>query len=354
MAREIVWNKLKNILTDLRWVDKTNESNLTIALKNGSQIALKGAENYDSLRGRALDFLVLDETADIRQETFNEVLRPALADREGSVLFAGTPKGQGNWFYDLFSNGATQPSWQSWQITTAQGGFVSETELTQARALLDAHTYKQEFEADFVSTTNRVFYNFDRSTHIVEFANTLPDVLHIGQDFNYSPCTAVVFAKMGDILWAIDEIAINSSNTQEMVDEIKTRYPLKKIISYPDPSGRQNKTSAGGKTDISILENNGFVVKAPRRHDPVRDTINSVNSRLRSGTGAINILVDPKCRQLIDSMDKWSYKEGTSQPDKSAGHDHLCDCVRYITHYLYPVGRDFNPAPAQRWSHKIG
>ncbi len=43
MAKGIVWRKLKHRLQDLRWIDKVNESELTIYLKNGSYIALKGA-----------------------------------------------------------------------------------------------------------------------------------------------------------------------------------------------------------------------------------------------------------------------------------------------------------------------
>ena len=139
MSREIVWNKLRGILTDINWVAKANESTLTLSLKNGSTIALKGAENYDSLRGRALDFLVLDEVADIKPETFNEVLRPALADKQGHVLFAGTPKGKANWSYDLFSR--DHEDWASWQVTTAEGGYVTEDELESARELLDPRTY---------------------------------------------------------------------------------------------------------------------------------------------------------------------------------------------------------------------
>jgi hypothetical protein len=81
MARQIVWKKLKNRLTDLNWVAKTNETELTITLVNGSTISLKGADNYDSLRGVGLDFIVLDEFADIEPEAWYETLRPTLSGR---------------------------------------------------------------------------------------------------------------------------------------------------------------------------------------------------------------------------------------------------------------------------------
>ena len=74
-------------------------------LINGSTISLKGAEKPNNLRGRALDFVVLDEFADMRPEAWYEVIRPSLSDRLGSALFIGTPKGR-NHFYDLYSQGA--------------------------------------------------------------------------------------------------------------------------------------------------------------------------------------------------------------------------------------------------------
>ncbi len=82
-AKQIVWKKLKQKLVDLKWANKINESELSIILKNGSTISLKGADNHDSLRGVGLDFIVLDEFADIDPEAFYETLRPTLSDKEG-------------------------------------------------------------------------------------------------------------------------------------------------------------------------------------------------------------------------------------------------------------------------------
>jgi phage terminase large subunit len=73
-AKQIAWVKLKQILKDLRWVARINEAELTIHLKNGSRICLRGADNPDSLRGVGIDFLVLDECADIQETAWTEVL----------------------------------------------------------------------------------------------------------------------------------------------------------------------------------------------------------------------------------------------------------------------------------------
>ena len=59
----------------------------------GKRISLYGSENGDSLRGQYFDGVVLDEIGDQNPKIWNEILRPALADRKGWCLFIGTPKG---------------------------------------------------------------------------------------------------------------------------------------------------------------------------------------------------------------------------------------------------------------------
>ena len=135
----------------LEYISKTNETSLTINFKNGSSISLKGAEKPDNLRGRSLDFVVLDEFADMRKEAWFEVIRPSLSDRKGGALFIGTPKGR-NHFYDLYGKGVDDDEgWKSYQYTTIEGGNVEANEIASARADLDERTFQQEYEAQFVN-----------------------------------------------------------------------------------------------------------------------------------------------------------------------------------------------------------
>src|SRR6266849_9661469 len=61
-AKHIAWKMLKR-LTQPYWAGKPNETDLSIELTCGGVIALRGADNYASLRGEGLDFIVLDENA---------------------------------------------------------------------------------------------------------------------------------------------------------------------------------------------------------------------------------------------------------------------------------------------------
>jgi len=357
-AKMILWKPLKRRLLDLRWVKKINETEMSILLKNGSTISLKGAEDPDRLRGVSLDYVVIDEAADTNlRELWGEVIRPALADRQGGAMFIGTPKSKNNAFYDLFqfANDSANTDWRAWQFTTLDGGFVTDQEIEAAKQDMTEKQFRQEFLASFETDEARVAYNFDRDTHVIDApTNPNTDILHIGCDFNVSPICANIAVQDVDTLTVIDEIEIYSSNTDELADEILNRYPTSKIFVYPDPAGSARKTSANGQTDHSILANRGFVVKAPRRHDPVRDRINATNARFRNALGEHHLWISKGCRKTIECLEKHSFKPNTQIPDKDTGYDHQFDALSYMVAYLYPIKKRVDTSnQITSWGTKI-
>ena len=355
-AKMILWKPLKRRLLDLKWAKKINESELSILLKNGSTISLKGAEDPDKLRGVSLDFAVIDEAAESKLESlWGEIVRPALADRQGGALFIGTPKGKSNPFYDLyvFAKDPTHQDWAAFQYTTLEGGFVTAKEIEAAKQDMSERQFKQEFMATFETYENRVAWAFEREANVKVHPDPRTDIIHVGMDFNRSPLVASIAVQEGEKLYAIDEIQIFGSNTDEICDEIESRYPRSKVFVYPDPSGSRQQTSSGGRSDHSILQNRGFVVKAPRKHDPVKDRINAINARFRAADGANHLFIAPNCKHTINSLDKHTFKEGTQVPDKDTGQDHMFDAISYMVAFLYPIRRQVQTPPAGSWGHKI-
>lgn len=354
-SKMIAWKKLRNKLVNLKWVKKINETELSITLKNGSTISLKGADGgAQNLRGVGLDYLVMDEFSLIDKEAWFEVLRPALSDKMGSALFITTPAGM-NWAKDLFDLSESFPDeWASFQFSTIDGGNVSEAEIEAARSTLDERTFRQEYLATFETFSGRVFYAFDRTQHVRPYTQAQPREIFIGMDFNVDPMSAVVIVKLPDNqLHIIDEIRIFGSNTHEMVNEIQSRYHDRAVVCLPDPAGAQRKTSANGATDHIILRQAGFRVIAPNSHSAIRDGVNAVNSKLCSSTGVIGLFVDPRCKYTIETFEKYCYKEGTNHtPDKTSGFDHLADAMRYAIDHLAPIRMPAVEIPIQTWGHK--
>ena len=349
-AKAICWNVLKEKMIYHKWVKNINHSDLTITLKNNSQITLRGSDNEQSLRGVGLNFLCIDEFADVSQEAWYEVLRPTLSDTKGHALFCGSPRGFGNWSYELFKQGETNKDWASFKYTTIEGGNVDQDEVEQAKQDLDIRTFQQEYEATFVDYSGMIYYNFNRQSNIIEKYQKETAILHIGLDFNVDPMSAVVCVIVNEKIIVVDEIQIYSSNTQEMCDEIKNRYKNKQIVVYPDPSARQRKTSAGGFTDLSILKNAGFDVKCKNTAPLIRDRINAVNAKLKNVNGKNSLFIVKSCKNVIKSIERQIYKEGTHVPDKDSGYDHMNDALGYLIEFNFPLRRNFAPSQPKRWS----
>jgi hypothetical protein len=349
-AKAICWSVLKEKMIHHKWVKNINHSDLTLTLKNNSTITLRGSDNEQSLRGVGLDFLCIDEFADVNKDAWYEVLRPTLSDTKGHALFCGSPRGFGNWSYELYKQGETNNDWSSFKYTTLEGEQVSEDEIEQAKQDLDLRTFQQEYEATFVNYSGMIYYNFSRDKNIVEKYNKNTGILHIGLDFNVDPMSAVVCVIENDRIFMIDEIQIYSSNTNEMCEEIRTRYKNIQIVVYPDPSARQRKTSAGGLTDLAILKNNGFDVRCRSTAPLVRDRINAVNSKLKNVNGKSSLFIVKSCKNAIKSIERQIYKEGTHIPDKDSGYDHMNDALGYLVEYNFPLKRNFAPSHPKRWS----
>ena len=350
MGKQIIWAQLCEEMRDRNWAKKINESDLTITLVNNSKISVRSADNYDSMRGVSLDLVVLDECAFMNMEVWTKVLRPTLSDRRGSAVFISTPQGF-NWFYDMWQFAKTAKDWASYKYTTIEGGNVHPDEVEAARGDLDLKTFQQEYEASFQSSGHLVNHSFDIIENVKSFTEDTPRVLYIGMDFNVNPMTAAIARIDKTGVHIFDEIVLPNSNTDEMCQEIRSRYPNHPVIVFPDPAGKARKTSAS-RSDHAILEQWDFTIKVRRSHTSVKDRINAVNRMLCDANGVRNMHFDPMCKQAISCISKHQYKEGTTVPDKESGYDHMNDSIGYLIDYLYPIKR---PAPesnvTETWGH---
>lgn len=147
-ARQIIWDLLMELGREV--IQSSHVNNMDITLINGAKIYVRGSDRPDTLRGVSLTYLVLDEVADIKQETWEKVLRAALSDKKGKALFIGTPKGR-NWFYDIYNIGAGEEDeeWKSWHFTTKDNPLIDPKEIEGAKKTLSSFAFKQEYEASF-------------------------------------------------------------------------------------------------------------------------------------------------------------------------------------------------------------
>lgn len=358
-AKRIAWERLKR-LTEPYWAGAPSETELTIRLRWGATIAVRGADQYDSLRGEGLDFVVLDEYASMRPECWTEVLRPALSDRRGRALFIGTPQGR-NHLFEQFEHAQSDPEWSAFQFTTIEGGNVAEDELASAARELDERLYRQEFEASFESAGyGEAYHAFSYQENVRRSDYSASDALVWSLDFNVHPMCSVLAQRSGDTVSVLDEMVLDNAHTgmacQALFEKIRPWMSGRPITLevYGDASGHQRRTS-GTDTDWGLIREffgrlRGQVVLQMRTtssNPGVRDRINIVNSRLCSAAGERRLFIDPRCKELIRDLEqvRWKTDEtgrATSELDKSDRmRTHVSDALGYYVAQAFGMRAKF-------------
>ena len=236
-AKAVVWGRLKHYA---RKIPRTaiSESELTVRLVTGSTIRAFGADYPDRLRGLGFDGVVMDEVAQMRPETWPEVVRPALADRQGWAVFIGTPKGQ-NVFYELHQTALADPdNWFSGLYRADRTGVLPAEELDRLRAEMGADVFSQEFLCDFTAANTNNFIDFQAvhaaSTRERPLVNPAPlvfglDVARFGDD------RTVLVRRRGPVLedvavWRGRDLMATASETAAAINWHKPRAVFVDVV----------------------------------------------------------------------------------------------------------------------------
>ncbi len=228
-AKAIAWNELKH------WSAKipqrvVNETELYVdfpqATGGTARVRLFGADNPDALRGQYFDYVVLDEVAQMRPETWEEVVRPTLSDRHGGALFIGTPKGV-NLFSQLYAHAAQQEAqgageWAARCYPVTATKALPETEIAVLKKDMSENAFRQEYLCDFAASSDDTLITLDEVA--AAMART-PDKdlcrqwpLVAGVDVGMRQDPTVVFARQGN--WAHAPVIWRGLNTVEITHRL--------------------------------------------------------------------------------------------------------------------------------------
>jgi phage terminase large subunit len=160
-AKKVAWEYLVAFTENIPGIKK-NETELWIEIPTvtgaRARIFLAGADNPDNLRGQYFDGVVLDEYGDMKPEVYSTVLRPALADRKGWVVFMGTPKGK-NDFYKRWQLALEKPNeYFSICLKASDSGILDEVEIEDMKSEMETEEWEQELECSFDAAFRGSFY----------------------------------------------------------------------------------------------------------------------------------------------------------------------------------------------------
>jgi len=146
---------------------KISESDHRLVLRNLggglSEVRAKSCDNPVSLLGEGLDFLVVDETARLRPEIWQNYLSQRLIDKKGWALLISTPRGKGH-FYELWRRGQASgsepdPDYESWCAPSWDNPLLDRSMIEAERERLPERVFMQEYGAEFIEGSGAVFRN---------------------------------------------------------------------------------------------------------------------------------------------------------------------------------------------------
>ena len=339
LIKDIAFPKFSQIL-DLIGVKYTlNQSDKEFRTDYG-KIIMRSLDNPDLIIGYEVCYSCIDEVDVVplekMQNAFSKIVaRNRSKTKDGLNLtdMVGTPEGFG-FAYNYFVKDK-KPNRRLIKVKTTDNPFNSDS---YVQSLIDSFSNPQMIEAyingEFVNLrAGRVYSNFDRKdNHKAAYIEQTDDVLHIGMDFNITNMSAVVHVIRGNEFIAVAEL-IGIYDTMAMCRTIKDKYSDKKIVIYPDASGKNRNTS--GLSDIQMLMNEGFNIRVGNQNPFVRDRVNSMNLAFLNNKGERKYFVNTfNCPEYTQALEQIAYKN--NEPDKQSGLDHITDAGGY---FIYMVTR---------------
>jgi hypothetical protein len=350
-AKTIFWQRIKNILPGNFLKRAPHETDLRLETRINSSLELRGADNPDSLRGVALDKLLLDEldfwTAP--EMAYGAVLRPMLVTTRGSLVAAGSPNGFRllKDFYDRGQRG--EHGWASWLMKTSQfvapAGHIDPEEYEASKRDMDSRTFNQEWEAEFANAIGRACYAWSEGNVRRVQYDPMQDIV-VSMDFNVAPAAAIFAHVEGNqVVHQFGELNIRDAWTQVVADEIVRKFAnhQAKISFFGDPSGTKRKSSSK-QTDWQIVEaaarlkwGNRASFHYDRGIISERAKINALNARICNSLGDRRYYVDPSCKESIKDFEQVTCAPDGSVEKRDLSRTHWFDAAGYLCEKKWPI-----------------
>lgn len=287
-ARKAIWTQI-NPHTGKKRIDeafpealrkRTNDQEMFIEFLNGSTWQIAGSDNYNSLVGSSPCGIVFSEYALANPASW-AYLRPILRENGGWAVFISTPRGQ-NHFYNLHEFAKSAPGWFAETLTVEDTQILSQTELQNDLAELQAEhgeaygkaIWLQENYCSFDAAIPGAYWaealDYAQTTgRICEFPIAKDAVVDTGWDLGRTDDTAIWFRQFNgtqiDVIdhfsepgWDIDNPDQPEKSLVHFLLRKRQELGITYGTHYLPHDARPRTLAAGGK---SILQQFNDAVK---------------------------------------------------------------------------------------------
>lgn len=327
----------------------TNKSSYTITIHGFGDIIFRSYDRPERIIAYETAHSVVDELDTLPKEKASLVWRKITErnrqkrSRPNTIACVTTPdQGFSGFIYEKWVK-KRQDGYEIIKAATTSNPYLPDDYVQQIRDNYDPLLAEMYINGDFVSLSDKkVYHFFDRKKHHVDRIDDGNERLYITIDFNIGGCCSNVWVIEGNKPMAVDEFV--SHDTQDFVNMLTQRYKGRKIIIYPDASGKNRNTNSTS-TDIDIIERGGFAVDAPDANPFIRDRINAFNSLLAHDNIGVNC---NKCPELANALEVQGYTD-KGEPEKFSDHPAIDDWVDSSGYFIHRRFKILKPVAAPRF-----
>ncbi len=323
--------------------DFNKAENQVVMKETRSKILFRSMDDPERLRGSNLAWFGIDELTYTSEDAWLR-MQGRLRD-PGATSLCGfavwTPKGY-DWVFERFI-GEQHLGCETVIAKAFENRYLLDKVpdfYERLRDSYDERFYQQEVLGEYLNLhAGRVYQAFSRDDNVREVALNPNLPILWALDFNVDPMCSVVVQIHGDKICVLDEIVLGRATTEQACEELLSRFRKHAggLIVYADASGRHMQTS--GYSDITIirdfLRQTEFAdakMKIPKSNPHVRERIQLMNGKLRSASEIVDLVIHPRCKELIKDFEQVSYKQGSTVVDKErdSKRTHLSDALGYL------------------------
>lgn len=335
-AKRIAWKVLKALCRDYKIEATFSESELVATFANDASISLYGVnqENLlDNLRGTPIDLAVLDEAASYRggivEELVEEVLEPAFADHDGSLMLIGTPSPVcAGYFYKASTGQMSEFEQFKWDIRNnphvAKGDPLGwlERHRTKKNWSLDNPKFRREYCGEWVRGGDLQVYKFNPDRNVG--LPTFPLTHHVvGVDLGWRDDAAfVVLGFNPDVspnVYVVQTFSRPKMQLSEIAGIIQTlieKYAPYRVVM--DEGGLGKSIAEDFRTRLGLP-------CFPAQKVEKRAHIEQLNSDMHEG----RLLLDSASSRLAIEMVNLVWTDDERKEEDPRLPNHLCDALLY-------------------------
>ncbi|HLI86349.1 MAG TPA: phage terminase large subunit [Bryobacteraceae bacterium] len=318
-----------------------SENMLTLTQFKDSKILFRPVEEFERLRGLNLSWFGVDELTYTPEDAWlrleGRLREPGATRKCGFGVW--TPKGF-DWVYYRFVAETRPAGYVTTFAEPRENQYLEAGYYERLKNSYDEKLYKQEVLGEYLPVSAGLAYSsFTREANVVPVTLNPHLPLLWSLDFNVDPMCSVIAQRDGDILKVIDEIYLRNASTIDACIEFLKRYPKHPagLIVCGDCSANHRQT--GGFTDVQMIKREIGArsyyqpeLKFPPSNPLVRERVNLTNSKLRSAAGETQLIIDPKCKELIMDFEQVCFKTNSAEleKEKDRKRTHLSDALGYL------------------------